>query len=165
MQIVFEDSHIAIVNKTPGIISDPNHSSFEGTLTQQENPFFCVNRIDQVVSGLLLVAKNKESAASFSSLFKDKFIEKTYLAIVEKGRAIESENLEQKLIRNARLKKAFVNEKGKKASLSYKKIGSTDHYDCLEIKMKEGRFHMIRCLLSHAGMPIKGDVKLSLIHI
>ncbi len=159
-EIVFEDKYIFILNKQAGISTDSEDSSFREILSEgKTKKLHQVNRIDQVVSGLVMFAKNKSSAALFSKLFQERNIEKTYLAIVKKGVAEKESKLEFKLVRNGKLRKAFVNEKGKLSSLSYQKIGSTDSYDCLKIDIKEGRFHMIRCMLSHVGMPIKGDVK------
>lgn len=160
MEIIFEDNYIYIINKTAGVIIKPEDSAFRESLKQSTHQkLHQVNRIDQVVSGLVMIAKNKRSAASFSTIFQERNIDKTYLAFVKKGVAKEEEKLQFKLVRNGKLRKAFVNEKGKLSTLQYKKIGATDSYDCLEIKINEGRFHMIRCMLSHVGMPIKGDVK------
>jgi 23S rRNA pseudouridine1911/1915/1917 synthase len=160
MEIIYEDKHIYVINKQAGILFQPEDAETLKTLQpSKNNSLHQVNRIDQVASGLVIIAKNKSSAAKFSMLFQEKMIEKTYLAFVKKGIANDEETIKCKLLRNSKLRKAFVNEKGKLAQLHYKKIGTTDSYDCLKIKIKEGRFHMIRCILSHLGMPIKGDVK------
>ncbi len=160
MEILFEDDYLYIVNKPAGVTVDSQNDEDTTILSSLEGKrLHLVHRIDQVASGLVMVAKNPNSAEQFSRLFRYKKIRKTYIAIVTKGVAEREATISEKLVRNGKLRKAFVNEKGKKATLSYIRIGATDKYDCLKVIIKQGRFHMIRCMLSHAGMPIKGDVK------
>lgn len=47
----------------------------------------------------------------------------------------------------------------KRAQLSYRTLKALDNYTCLEVDLKTGRHHQIRCQLSHIGHPIKGDLK------
>ncbi len=160
MDILFEDSSIYVVNKPPGLPVDTRNLNEESVLSLLgQKPLYVVHRIDQVVSGIVVVAKSSKAARLFSLMFQDHAIKKSYLAIVKKNVAKEIDILQYKLVRNGKLKKAFVNDKGKPASLEYTKLGAMDHFDCLEVKIKEGRFHMIRCILSYKGMPIKGDIK------
>lgn len=160
MDIIFQDEFILVVNKPAGLVVRSADDSVESVLSQLNNEeLHLVHRIDQVASGLLILAKNAEAAALFSDLFKDRKIEKTYLAMVKKDVAKDNDTLEEKLIHKQKSKKAYVNKSGKLASLTYEKIMATNSCDCLKVKIKQGRFHMIRCLLSHHGMPIKGDVK------
>ena len=160
MNIIFEDESIYIVNKPAGVPVQTKDNTEDSIFSYlPADALHLVHRIDQVASGLIMIAKTPSAADQFSKLFKHKKIRKTYIAIVTKGVAEKEATIAEKLVRNGKLRKAFVNEKGKQATLSYLKIGETDKYDCLKVVIKQGRFHMIRCMLSHYKMPIKGDVK------
>jgi len=71
--------------------------------------------------------------------------------------------LEHFLRRDGKQKKARVSEKQfsgfKKSQLEYKRVLQLDHVDVIDITILTGRFHQIRAQLSHAGLPIRGDVK------
>lgn len=124
---------------------------------------FPVHRIDQPVSGLILMARNKNAAAFLSTQFKSAAAERIYHAIVDvKPDLIEGE-LEHYLLHDKRSNKVRVVDQSvdgaKLSKISYHYLASSDLYHLLRIKLYSGRTHQIRAQLAFAGMHIKGDVK------
>lgn len=148
-----------------------------------------VHRLDQPVEGLLVFARNKKAAAELSNQLSpdNKLCEKHYTAVVyleKKGFDVIAGNKEQNtadihdasiettqaftvltdyMVKDAGTNLARIVTKdtpqAKKAVLSYRLSKVKGQLALVEIKLKTGRFHQIRAQLSHAGMPILGDVK------
>jgi len=116
--------------------------------------------LDRPVSGVVIFAKTRKSAAQLSEMLqKGQFIKKYLAAVQNKPNEEEGELIHYLNKRNF---KAFVSKtpgNGKLAKLKYKIVGQSDHYTFLEIDLKTGRFHQIRAQLAAMGCPVKGDVK------
>lgn len=122
-----------------------------------------VNRLDQVVEGICLFAKNSGSAAALSRQLSGGGMKKIYRA--KTGGCIFEKPMNQRvtltdyLLRDGRNNVTRVVPKetrgAKKASLIWERTGKEE----LLIELLTGRHHQIRAQLSHAGMPILGDVK------
>ena len=134
-----------------------------------ENPdIFVVHRLDRSTGGLILYARNKNAAASFSRLVSEKDgFEKHYTAIVFGVPNEKSGNMTDYLFKDSTQKKAFIvksERKGAKlASLDYEVVKTINYGDkifsLLNIQLNTGRFHQIRAQLSSRGMPIYADGK------
>jgi len=163
MDIIYEDDQLIIVNKSAGIAIQSSRSEelslHEKLQKKKKQAIFLTHRLDQVASGICIFTKSKRSCDYINQQFAKNQIEKTYLAVVPVGVAKSEGTITLKLVHNQDKRKAYVNKKGKTATLHYKRIGLGDRYECLEIKIEGGRFHQIRCMLAHSDMPIKGDVK------
>lgn len=161
--IIFEDEDILLVNKAAGIATQNNFILDEEQVESIVDSLTPVHRLDQRVSGLLLFAKNKESAALLSSDFKNNKVKKYYRAIVAVAPPKHQDMLTHWLVKDAKHTKAkvFVKEvaHSKKCLLSYQLIQSSLKYHLLEIELFTGRFHQIRAQLSNIGCPIVGDLK------
>lgn len=96
-------------------------------------------------------------------MFRDGEVKKTYWAIVKNMPPKNEDELVHYLVRNEKLNKSFAYDmevpNSKKAILHYKLIGRSDNYCLLEVDLKTGRHHQIRCQLAKIGCPIKGDLK------
>ena len=159
-EVLFEDPNVLIVNKAIGVAVQSKDKSQDLTQILSEEKtvtLFPITRLDQPVSGIVLYAKTKESAADLSGQIQRKKIDKSYHAIVE-GEMPESGVLEHKLTK-AKNNKSFENEEGQLARLSFQLIRKLDRYSIISIKTTSGRFHQIRAQLSLNGNPIKGDLK------
>jgi 23S rRNA pseudouridine1911/1915/1917 synthase len=84
-------------------------------------------------------------------------LDKKYLALVEGKPKSEKGEVTHHLLKMG--KKSFVNPKGAIANLAWKTVKELDRYTFLEVEIKQGRFHQIRCQLSDLGCSIKGDLK------
>jgi 23S rRNA pseudouridine1911/1915/1917 synthase len=88
-EILWEDAHILVVNKRPGMPVQEDKSQDPSLLSLMADhysfPLYLINRLDRPASGIVLIAKNKESAANLSHLIQDKKIQKNYLAAVSQA--------------------------------------------------------------------------------
>jgi 23S rRNA pseudouridine1911/1915/1917 synthase len=122
-----------------------------------------VHRLDRPASGVVLFARSENALAHLNEQFRERQVEKVYLAAV----ANRPEAMEGKLIhylrRDGRKNKTIAysdpQKDAKRAELSYRYLDSSDHYHLLEIRLHTGRHHQIRAQLADIGCPIKGDVK------
>ena len=174
-QIVYEDNHILILNKLPSEIVQgdktgdlPLSEKIKNYIKQRDlkpGNVFCgvIHRLDRPVSGLIIFAKTSKALSRFNELFREKTIQKSYLAVVKNKPSKEKDTLVHYLIKNEKtnMSKAFnkPNKHTTRAELEYEVISSSDNYHLLKIKLLTGRHHQIRCQLSAIGSPIKGDLK------
>lgn len=177
MNILFKNKDFTVCIKPQGIPSQPDPSgcvdmtallSEELIKNGEKSDIFVVHRLDRSTGGLIIYARNKEAAASFSRLVaeKDSF-QKEYLAVISGMPENESGNMTDYLFKDSAQKKAFVvksERKGAKlASLDFKTLQTVSEDDkifsLLRITLNTGRFHQIRAQLSSRGMSIYGDGK------
>lgn len=178
-RILYGNETLAVVNKRVGEVCEgpaPESSLIEILRPDLERlsgrplpEMAAVHRIDQPVSGCVLIALNRDSCSRLSRQFTEGTIRKKYLAIVEIRGDIAPEGRLEGLIRFDSVRhKATVLPPGekprsasgwKKASLAWTLAGKGDRYAFLEIRPETGRTHQIRAQLAAAGMPIKGDLK------
>lgn len=175
MEVIYEDNHLIAVNKTCREIvqgdktgDTPLSEILKAWLKEKYakpgNVFVGVaHRLDRPVSGLVLFAKTSKALARLNEMFRTGDIKKTYWAIVKNSPPTEEGTLEHWLVRNEKQNKsyAYTEEKpnSKKAILHYKLLARSDNYYLLEVDLKTGRHHQIRCQLAKIGCPIKGDLK------
>lgn len=175
MEVIYEDNHLIAVNKTCREIvqgdktgDTPLSEILKAWLKEKYakpgNVFVGVaHRLDRPVSGLVLFAKTSKALARLNEMFRTGDIKKTYWAIVKNSPPTEEGTLEHWLVRSEKQNKsyAYTEEKpnSKKAILHYKLLARSDNYYLLEVDLKTGRHHQIRCQLAKMGCPIKGDLK------
>lgn len=161
MNILFQDENIIVAEKPAGLPTETLHEA-SGEGYRSEWPV-AVNRLDQRVSGLILLAKNKPSLVKLNAAFAQRETTKTYRAVVAVAPAGPEGHLVHWLVKDGKTNKtkAFSKETdhGKKAELNYRLVRSSQKYHLLEIELLTGRFHQIRAQLSFIGSPIVGDVK------
>lgn len=175
MEVVYEDNHIIIVNKSCSEIVQGDKTG-DKPLSEKVKEYlkdkyakpgnvFCgvVHRLDRPVSGLVVFAKTSKALARLNNMFKDKEVKKTYWAIVADKPRNDEAVLEDYLVKNERQNKSYAHPKpvegSKKAILDYRVIGKSDRYYLLEVHLHTGRHHQIRCQLANIGCPIRGDLK------
>ena len=174
IEIVNKTKDYVIIYKPAGIPSqsDPGGDPDAMTLTSrilleigEREELFLIHRLDRVVGGLLVFARNKKSAAHLSSLVAERRLEKHYFAVVE-GEA-EGGAMKDYLYKDATLGKAFVCDRQragvKSAELEYrlldrKTVGQRS-LSLVKICLKTGRFHQIRAQFASRKMPLIGDKK------
>ena len=175
MTVVYEDNHIIIVNKTASEIvqgdktgdvplSETVKQYLKEKYHKPGNVFIGVtHRLDRPVSGLVVFAKTSKALSRLNEMFRNGEVKKTYWAIVKQTPAETEGELVNYLVRNEKQNKSYAydTEKpgSKKAILHYRLIARSDNYCLLEVDLKTGRHHQIRCQLAKMGCPIKGDLK------
>ena len=175
MTVIYEDNHIIVVNKAASEIvqgdktgdtplSETVKQYLKEKYAKPGNVFIGVtHRLDRPVSGLVIFAKTSKALPRLNEMFKNSEVKKTYWAIVKDAPKEAEGELVHYLVRNEKQNKSYAYEKevpnSKKAILHYRLIGRSQNYFLLEVDLKTGRHHQIRCQLAKMGCPIKGDLK------
>jgi 23S rRNA pseudouridine1911/1915/1917 synthase len=175
MEVIYEDNHIVIVNKTAGEIVQGDKTGdrpLVETLKDYIKKEYCkpgnvflgvVHRLDRPVAGLVVFAKTSKALTRMNDLFRDGDIHKTYWAVTKDCPEKEEDELTHWIVRNEKQNKSYAYERevpnSKKAVLKYKVIDHSLNYTLIEVQLLTGRHHQIRCQLSKIGCPIKGDLK------
>lgn len=175
LEVLYEDNHIIVVNKKAGDLvqgdktgDKPLGEFVKSYLREKYNKpgnIFCgvIHRLDRPVSGAVIFAKTSKALTRMNKLFREKTIQKTYWAIVEKHPLKKEDRLEHYLIKNQQKNKsrAYIKpyEGALKSVLDYAVLKTLDRYTLLKVKPISGRHHQIRVQLSTIGCCIKGDLK------
>lgn len=175
MTVIYEDNHIIVVNKTASEIVQGDKTGdtplsetvklyLKEKYAKAGNVFIGVtHRLDRPVSGLVVFAKTSKALPRLNEMFKNGEVKKTYWAIVKNAPKEPEGELVHYLVRNERQNKSYASDgevpNSKKAILNYRLIGRSQNYFLLEVDLKTGRHHQIRCQLAKIGCPIKGDLK------
>ena len=175
MTVVYEDNHIIVVNKTASEIvqadktgdtplSETVKQYLKEKYQKPGNVFLGVtHRLDRPVSGLVIFARTSKALTRLNEMFRSGEVKKTYWAVVKNAHKEPENELVHYLVRNEKQNKSFAYDKevpnSKKAILDYRLIGHSENYYLLEVDLKTGRHHQIRCQLAKMGCPIKGDLK------
>ena len=175
MTLVYEDNHIIVVNKTASEIvqadktgdtplSETVKQYLKEKYQKPGNVFLGVtHRLDRPVSGLVIFAKTSKALTRLNEMFRAGEVKKTYWAVVKNAPKESEGELVHFLVRNEKQNKSYAYDKevpnSKKAVLDYRLIGRSENYYLLEVDLKTGRHHQIRCQLAKMGCPIKGDLK------
>lgn len=175
MKVLYEDNHIIVVNKDSGEIvqgdktgdvplSDIVKEYIREKYNKPGNVFLgVVHRLDRPVSGVVVFARTSKALSRLNDMFRNGDVHKTYLALTAGKPPKPADTLTSWLVRNEKQNKSYCYNHevpdSKKAVLIYKEAGHTDNYTLLEVELKTGRHHQIRCQLASIGCPIKGDLK------
>lgn len=173
LEIVFEDSHLLVINKPAGMTVHPAPGHAEDTLVNAllahcgdslsgiggvMRPGI-VHRIDKDTSGLLVVAKHDAAHRHLSEQLAERTLKRQYLAMVKGIPKPASGKIEGNIARSPvnRKKMAVVKSGGKTAVTYYKTEEVFKDAALLRCTLETGRTHQIRVHLSHIGHPIIGD--------
>ena len=181
LNIVYEDEHILLVDKRPGLAVHPHDGAEYGrTLIdhiqaylyqkrewrpREENAFtpaLC-NRIDRNTGGIVIAAKTAEALRVMNQKIKDRELDKRYLAIVEGTPKMKEGSLKGYLFKDEKKNRVFVTDKmqpgAKTCQTNYKVLTSANGLSLVECELITGRTHQIRAQFAHAGHPLLGDGK------
>lgn len=168
--IIYEDDNILAINKPydlsvqGGTNIDVSIADIISTINKNERKSLkLVHRIDKTTTGILLIAKNLESANELTKLFKNKNkITKYYLALCSGKFGNNSGTINIPLNKENNSDIVFKDEKnGKEAITKYNVLKYSNKYDISFVKLQilTGRTHQIRVHLKEIGHPILGDYK------
>lgn len=175
IKILYEDNHIIVALKPKGVLSQADGSDKEDMLTllksyikeKYQKPgnvyLGLVHRLDLFTNGVMVFARTSKAASRLTKQVQNHIFEKKYLAIVE-GNLFGSDTLKSYLSKNEKEKKCYIDSKGQEAILSYTVIDTKEDKTLLDITLKTGRFHQIRCQFSSIGHPLYGDIKYGSTH-
>jgi 23S rRNA pseudouridine1911/1915/1917 synthase len=175
IRILYEDHHLVAVNK-PARIPVASEDSGDETLLDQVRRWnqgrqaegkkgYCVpiHFLDRPVSGTIIFALSSKAASRLNDLFRNRQMNKTYLAVTSRKPEKESGTLEHWLSKSHDDNTAIVStdrdRSAKKCILSYRVLKSIGGKSLIEVKPITGRSHQIRAQMAAIGAPLVGDVK------
>ena len=175
MKVLYEDNHIIIINKAAGEIvqgdktgdkslCDTMKAYIKEKYAKPGNVFIGLpHRLDRPVSGIVVFAKTSKALERLNRMFSEGSVKKIYWALTKGIPNPAEAELESWILRNEKMNKSFSYPKeikgSKRAILHYRLAAASQNYNLIEVELKTGRHHQIRCQLSSIGCPIKGDLK------
>ena len=166
MEIVYLDSDMVVCLKPPRVLSTDEPGGLPDlireTLGDPQGDVRTVHRLDRVVSGLMVLARNAKAASELSRQIRDGEFEKEYLAVLH-GIPDEQGTLRDLLGRDKARRMTFVANapaKGvQEAVLHYQRLSSGENLSKVRIRLETGRTHQIRVQFSSRGWPLAGERK------
>lgn len=174
-QVIYEDNHLLIVNKEPGILVQGDATGDKCLLDmlkdyikeQYDKPgavfLGTVHRLDRPVSGLVVFARTSKALERMNEIFRKRDVQKTYWAVVRHRPAEKKGRLVHWLLKDERrnVTTAYDYEVAgsQRAELFYRVLGEINKFHLLEVTPITGRPHQIRVQLASMNCPIRGDVK------
>lgn len=175
LNIIYEDDHIIVVNKQPGMVVHPGHGNYTGTLVNalcwhiKDLPLFrtgeirpgLVHRIDKDTSGILVIAKTEIALNRLARQFFDRTTTRTYHALVWGIPEPEQGTIIGHIGRNIRdrLKMQVFpdGENGKHAVTHYRVLEKLGYVSLIECRLETGRTHQIRAHMEYIKHPVFND--------
>jgi len=172
IDILYEDKHLIVVNKSPGIVVHPAPGHYSGTLVNALL-YHCpdlegigtelrpgiVHRLDQDTSGAIVIAKDNQTHRDLASQFKSRKVKKNYLALVHGDMKSETGVISLAIGRHPvdRKKMSIKSRKGRSAETTWQTRECFAGFTLLDLSLKTGRTHQIRVHCAAIHHPIVGD--------
>jgi len=172
LNILFEDRHLIVINKPAGLVVHPAPGNDTGTLVNgllyhcpelgginaEQRPGI-VHRLDKDTTGTMVVAKNRLTLENLSQQFKERQVQKTYLALVHGVLGSDSGTISLPVGRHPtdRKKMSTISPKGREAKTIWRVKVRYAVATLLELELKTGRTHQIRVHCTSMHHPIVGD--------
>ncbi|MEO1289409.1 MAG: RluA family pseudouridine synthase [Chloroflexota bacterium] len=177
LTIVYEDEHIAVIDKESGMVVHPGIGQEKNTLVHallfcypemvdmQDNPIAegrmgIVHRLDKDTSGLIVIARHIDALTNLMAQFKERTTEKTYTALLERTPKTMEGRIDAPIGRDPKQRKRMgVVSDGKHAITEFEVIDTQfmGGRALVKIKIETGRTHQIRVHMAFIGCPIIGD--------
>lgn len=172
-QVIFTDNHLLVVVKPAGMLAQGDRTG-DASLVDWAERWLAesagkpgkayvglVHRLDRPVGGLMVLARTSKAAARLSAAFRDRRVDKRYLALVERPLPEPEGRSEGWLVPGRGTEpsrwQATPCEHGQTAVLGWRTLAATKMGTLIEIGLETGRKHQIRAQLSALGSTILGD--------
>ena len=170
MEFLYCDEDIVVAVKPPRVLSTDEPGGMPELVRQalgdEKADVRTVHRLDRVVSGLMVLARNAAAASELSRQIREDQFEKEYVAVLHGHPREDSATLRDLLLRDKRERKTYIVTQGAKgvqeAILDYRVTGKTEDMSRVRIHLQTGRTHQIRAQFSGRELPLVGDRKYSL---
>ncbi|MDE0483494.1 MAG: RluA family pseudouridine synthase [Candidatus Poribacteria bacterium] len=172
LDLLYEDSHLIVLNKPAGMLVHPASGVNSGTLVNAllahcsdlsgiggvERPGI-VHRLDKDTSGVLVVAKTDVVHRELSVQFEEHTITRQYVAVVCGIPAEVTGTIDAQIARSRRDRRrtTTVKNNGRRAVTHYQVLESYHKFSLVQLTLETGRLHQIRVHLQHIGHPVAGD--------
>ncbi|NQV07705.1 RluA family pseudouridine synthase [bacterium] len=170
-EVVFEDEHLAVIDKPAGLVVHPGAGTSGGTLAAgamarwphirgvgDEGRWGLVHRLDRDTSGAMVIALSHDAFSGLRSAMAAREIERRYLALVLGTPAAATGTIEAPLVRDPRNRSRFtVRSDGRPARTHYGVVASWSDKTLLAVTLDTGRTHQIRVHLQAIDLPVIGD--------
>ena len=171
MEILYQDSQILVCIKPPRVLSTDEPGGLpeliRDALGDPSADIRTVHRLDRVVSGLMVLARNASAASELSRQIREGDFQKEYLAVLHGCPEISQGTLRDLLLRCKQERKTYVvdhMEKGvQEAILNYHVLNQANGLSRVAVHLVTGRTHQIRAQFSSRNLPLVGDRKYSLL--
>ncbi|HUI46150.1 MAG TPA: RluA family pseudouridine synthase [Nitrospirota bacterium] len=178
LHVIYEDPHIIVLNKPPGLVVHPAPGNYTGTLVNallyhygslpslepgvqgnERERAGIVHRLDKDTSGVMVVARTHEALRSLSGQFKNRVVKKKYVALVAGVIKRGSGTIEASLGRHVKERKkiSVYTHSPREAVTSFVVKERYDNATLVEVEIKTGRTHQIRVHMAYIGHPVLGD--------
>jgi len=172
LRVLYEDAHLLAVDKPPGMVVHPAPGARRGTLVNAlahrlgtlagpgapERPGI-VHRLDRDTSGVLLVARTAAALEALARQFRERTVEKRYVAVVRGAVASATGRIDRPIGRHPRERKRMSvrSRRGRAAVTSWTVLERLPGATVVRLAPETGRTHQLRVHLAAAGHPIIGD--------
>lgn len=172
LDIIYEDNDIIVINKNSDRVVHPapghHNDTIVNALLAHADDLSAINgikrpgivhRLDKDTSGLLIAAKNDRAHKDLAKQFKNREVDKYYLALLDGILPYKKGKIDAPIGRdpNHRKKMAVRKRKSKKAVSRFKILETFKEHTLVEVKIETGRTHQIRVHFSYLGYPVTGD--------
>lgn len=172
LSVIYENTHVTVINKKQGMVTHPAAGNWSGTLVhallwrwKQDSTDTVragiVHRLDKDTSGVIITARDRKTESMLQQRFKNHEVKKSYIAIVCGVPPAGEGVIETRLVRDPGNRKRFTwtnnPDKGKFAKTSYRVVKTLDSYSLVVFTLHTGRTHQIRVHAKYMGTPILGD--------
>jgi 23S rRNA pseudouridine1911/1915/1917 synthase len=166
--IAYEDEHLIVIDKGPGLVVHPGRGHRQDTLSQLLAPLLAggdperagiVHRLDRDTSGLMVVARSEQAHRRLQAELAARRIEREYLALVEGRPPSRAGTVDAPVGRDPRVRTrmAVGGAGAREARTNFKLERALPRASLLSLRLETGRTHQIRVHLQAIGFPVAGD--------